>query len=326
MKSLFIAIFIFSNLNFTVKAQNHVVPTLPFDLPDDKIKSLSQLVDANFQKSLDKRLKQNKNWANLIRKKKMAVGVVDISDPYNVKFARVNGPVMMYAASLPKLAVLLAACQAAEDSLLEETPEIMEDMRLMISKSNNPATTRMIDRIGMEKIQAVLQDPRYQLYDRERGGGLWVGRRYAKQSKRIPEPIMGLSHAATVTQVCRFYYLLAMGKLINHERSVEMLDILRDPKINHKFVNALSEVAPDATLYRKSGTWKNWHSDSVLVWGPKWRRYIIVGLIEAPDGEQILRDLIPAVEDVLKAQSQILAKAQKKPAKSSSNQSYEEYD
>lgn len=324
MKSVIFSILFILCSSLRAHTQNDSVPALPFDLSDDEIKPLHELVDANFQKALDKRLKKSRNWASLIRKKKMAVGAVDLSDPYNVKFARVNGPVMMYAASLPKLAVLLAAYQAAEDGLLEQTPEVMQDMRLMISKSNNPATTRMIDRVGMEKIQAVLQDPRYQLYDRERGG-LWVGRRYAKQSKRIPEPIMGLSHAATVVQVCRFYYLLAMGKLINHERSKEMLEMLRGPEINHKFVNTLSEVAPDATLYRKSGTWKNWHSDSVLVWGPKWRRYVVVGLIEAPDGEQILRDLIPAVEEVLKAQSRILAKARKKPEKASPSQLYEEF-
>lgn len=284
-------------------SQSRAGAKLPYDVSDDQIKPLPRLVDNAFQKALEKRLRQNRRWADLISQKKMAVGLVDISDPEKIKFARVNGSVMMYAASLPKLAILLAATQAIEDGVLNPTAKITHDMRIMISRSDNAAATRMIDRIGMERIQAVLKDPRYQLYDHERGGGLWLGRRYAKQSKRIPEPVLGLSHAATVTQVCRFYYLLAMGKLVSRERCIDMLAILRDPEINHKFVNSLSEIGPDATLYRKSGTWKNWHSDSVLVWGARWRRYIVVGLIEAPDGEQILRDLIPAVEDVLRMQS-----------------------
>lgn len=114
---------------------------------------------------------------------------------------------------------------------------------------------------------------------------------------------MGLSHGASMTQVCRFYYLLAMSQLVNRQRSIQMLDILSDPEIHHKFVNTLNNVAPDATLYRKSGTWRNWHSDSVMVWGPLWRRYIVVGLIEDKQGEQILRDLIPTVEEVIKSHS-----------------------
>ena len=57
-----------------------------------------------------------------MRKKKMAVGIVDIGDPEAVRFARVNGSVMMYAASLPKIAVLLASAQALEDGRIKETP------------------------------------------------------------------------------------------------------------------------------------------------------------------------------------------------------------
>jgi beta-lactamase class A len=108
-----------------------------------------------------------------------------------------------------------------------------------------------------------------------------------------------LSHAATVTQVCRFYYQLANGRIINPQRSKEMLEILSNPKIEHKFVKILRRLAPQARIYRKSGTWKNWHSDSVLVWGPVWRRYILVSMVESEQGEKILRDLVPVVERVL---------------------------
>jgi beta-lactamase class A len=290
-------------LNVRVSASKNTDRELPYFLPAEKIRPLRQLVNKNLQKELEKQLKQNKTWARLIGKKKMAVGLVDISDSSNIKFARVNGDVMMYAASLPKLAILLVAAQSLEDGTLPETSEILHDMRIMISQSDNSAATRMIDRMGFEKIESVLTDDRYELYDPQRGGGLWVGKRYAKKGKRYPDPLMGLSHGASVTQVCRFYYLLAMGQLINRQRSIQMLDILSDPEIHHKFVNTLDNIAPEAKLYRKSGTWRNWHSDSVMVWGQLWRRYIVVGLIEDKQGEQILRDLIPTVEGVIKSQS-----------------------
>jgi beta-lactamase class A len=267
-------------------------------LPIDDVKPLRNLIDLPLQDKLIAGLNKNKKWKRLIEQKKMAVGLVDLQDPLSVKYARVNGNVMMYAASLPKIGILLAAEDALEKGELEDSEEIQSDLRLMISKSDNEASTRMIDRLGYDKIEAVLTDPLYDLYDEDYGGGLWVGKRYAKTGARHPEPMKGLSHAATVSQVCRYYYLLAYGKLVSFDRSKIMLDLMVDPKLHHKFVNTLEQVAPRAKLFRKSGTWKNFHTDSVLVWGPD-RRYILVALIEDADGEKICRDLVREVEKVL---------------------------
>jgi beta-lactamase class A len=285
-------------------SQSNIEPDLPFSIPNEMIVPLRQLVDENLQTKLEESLKTNTAWVKLIKKKKMAVGLVDISDPYHIKFARVNGSEMMYAASLPKLAVLLSAAQALEDGSLQETPQILDDMHEMISQSDNQAATRLIDLLGFAKIESTLTDPHYELYDPEYGGGLWVGKRYAKKGRRYPDPLMGLSHGASVTQVCRFYYLLAMGKLVNPQRSEQMLKMLADPEIHHKFVSTLDNLVPQAKLYRKSGTWRKWHSDSILVWGPVWRRYILVGLIEDKNGEKILRELVPLMENVLKTTSE----------------------
>jgi beta-lactamase class A len=274
--------------------------SLPIVVPEDSWRPLSQAVDQELQNELESRLRQSKLWASMIKKKKMAVGLVDLTHPDSPRFASVNGNVMMYAASLPKIAILLAACQAFEDGDLEETPELIDELSKMIRHSSNESASRMIDLLGFEKIELVLRDPHYQLFDARRGGGLWVGKLYARVGKRHPDPLKGLSHAATVNQVCRFYYLLVTGRLINPQRSKQMLEILSKPGIHHKFVNILERRAPKARLFRKSGTWKNWHSDSVLVWGPEWRRYILVGLVEDPQGEQILRDLVVATEEVLR--------------------------
>jgi beta-lactamase class A len=303
MKNFGIALTVFLGVINICQAKNNVESNLPFSIPDAKIFPLRKLVDIDLQKRLEFTLKKNKTWAKLIKKKKMAVGLVDISDPYNVKFARVNGSEMMYAASLPKLAVLLSAAQALEDGSLEETKQVLNDMHNMISQSDNKAATRLIDLLGYAKIESTLTDPKYELYDPEYGGGLWVGKRYAKKGKRYPDPLMGLSHGASVTQVCRFYYLLSMGKLVNAQRSEQMLTMLADPEIHHKFVITLDKLAPEAKLYRKSGTWRHWHSDSILVWGPVWRRYILAALIEDKNGENILRELVTVIENILETQS-----------------------
>ncbi|MBI9040543.1 serine hydrolase [Lutibacter sp.] len=273
---------------------------LPIQTNDLNIKPLGSLLNKELQTGLELELNKIPKWKNLIQQNKLAVGVIDLSNQNQIEYARINGNNMMYAASLPKIAILLAAMDAIEKGELKETPEVKNDMKLMISKSNNQAATRMIDRLGFDKIETVLTDEKYQLYDEEHGGGLWVGKRYASSGKTHREPLKNLSHAATVNQVCRFYYLLANGKLVNKERSKEMLGIMEKPALHHKFVNTLDQIAPNARLFRKSGSWKNFHSDSILVWGkdPK-RRYILVALVNDASGEKIIRNLVKPVEKVL---------------------------
>lgn len=275
----------------------------------DSIFKIDDLKDNNLQTILEKEISKNDNWKNLVANKTMAIGIVDLNNINNIKYAGINDNNMMYAASLPKIAVLLAAEDAIEKGELKDSKEIQKDMKLMISKSNNQATTRMIDRVGYEKIEEVMRSPENNLYDEENGGGLWVGKRYGGGGDTNREPLKNLSHAATTKQVCSFYYQLVMGQLVNEERSKEMLEIMKDPALHHKFVNTLDKIAPNADIYRKSGSWKSYHSDSALVWGPK-RRYIIVALIDNNSGEKIIRNLVVPLERVMK-KARSLEKQQK---------------
>ncbi|MBN1649861.1 MAG: serine hydrolase [Bacteroidales bacterium] len=274
--------------------------SIPFNLNQSTLKPLISLVDHNLENKLRTTLNADPKFKKLLDQKKMAIGLVLLNDTSNIKYARINGQVEMYAASLPKIAILLSTMDAISKGEIEETEAIRNDMRIMISRSNNQAATRLIDLLGYEKIESVLTDPKYRLYDEEFGGGLWVGKRYAKTGKRYPDPLHGISHAATVTQVCRFYYMLINGELVSYEKSKEMLQIMEDPEIHHKFVNSLETIAPQAKLFRKSGSWQNYHSDSILVWGPE-HKYILVALTEDPDGERLLRQLVFKIENILKS-------------------------
>jgi beta-lactamase class A len=271
----------------------------PLSVPDRDWRPLAQRWDRRFQASLGMALKQHPLWQSLIGQQKMAVGLVDLSDPKRPRFAKVNGDAMMYAASLPKIAVLLAAFQGFEEGTLRETPQMRTDLIEMIRRSDNFAASRVINQVGLRRIAAVIQDPRYRFYDQNKGGGLWVGSDYGLHLEQNPEPLKNLNHAATVNQVCRFYYLLAYGRLINLERSRQMLKIMAFPDLNDKFVRALGGAVPLNHLYRKSGEYKTWYSDSILVWNGAGRRYILVALVEDAQGENILRQLLPAMEQSL---------------------------
>lgn len=288
--------------------QQQVEITLPLE-DVDTISKIDDLRDLPLQNILIKEINKNAVWKGLVSKELMAIGIVDLTDLNNIKYAGINDNNMMYAASLPKIAVLLAAMDAIDKGELKDSKEIRKDMKIMISKSNNAATTRMIDRIGYDKIEEVMRSPKNELYDEETGGGLWVGKRYGGGGDTNREPLKNLSHAATTKQVCSFYYQLVMGNLVSDERSEEMLEIMKDPALHHKFVNTLDKIAPKADIYRKSGSWRNYHSDSALVWGPK-RRYIIVALIDNNFGEKIIRDLVVPLERVMK-KARALEKEQK---------------
>ncbi len=297
------SVFFFTVLLIAINYQAVAQDPIPVGV-EGKVTPISELKDEQLQQLLLQQLDSNQKWKRLIKNKKLSIGIVDLSNPEDVRYAGVNDDYMMYAASLPKIAILLAAMDAIENGELADTKEIREDLRLMISKSNNRASTRMIDRLGYAKIEAVLRAPETKLYDETVGGGLWVGKRYAAGGKRHPDPLKGLSHAATTRQVCSFYYQLVMGNLVSEKRSKEMLEILKDPALHHKFVSVLDNLAPKAKIYRKSGSWKNYHSDSALVWGPQ-RQYIIVALVEDGLGEQVTRNLVRPLDKVLQASKAI---------------------
>lgn len=275
---------------------------LPVDMPlyNGSLLNTTELRQSGqLQFLLENEIAKHPDWQSLINQKKMSVGLVSLSNVYNPEYASINGDHMMYAASLPKIAVLLAAMDAIDKGELQDTDDIRFDMWAMISKSNNAATTRMIDRVGFSKISKVLQDPNYMLYDKNATGGLWVGKRYAAAGKRNPDPLKGLSHAATVNQVLRFYKMLAYGELINQKRSEEMLEIMINPSLHHKFVNTLDRINPTAKVFRKSGSWQTFHSDSAIVWGEDGKKYILVALINDDSGEKICRDLVVCAEKVM---------------------------
>jgi len=79
----------------------------------------------------------------------------------------------------------------------------------------------------------------------------------------------------------------------------EMKSILVDSSINHKFVKGMTEHRPEAKVYRKSGTWRNYHSDSALVERADGRKYIAVGLAQIDSGSQLLEQIIVNLDQAI---------------------------
>ena len=78
-----------------------------------------------------------------------------------------------------------------------------------------------------------------------------------------------------------------------------MKRMLSNPAIHHKFVKGLKSVHPDANIYRKSGTWRQFHADSGII-EHEGHRYIAVALAESPQGGQWLSDLIVELDKLVR--------------------------
>ena len=252
-------------------------------------------VDADLQAGLRDVL-ANSGLEALVRDRKLSVSLLDLSDPEMERYASVNDRQMMYAASLPKVGILLAAFEAFRQGWLQHTAAIEASLTRMIRLSSNDDASRIIQRLGYEFIARTLASPRYRLYDPAAQGGIWVGKAYGPSGLRQhieiwrPEPVSGEWHAANTLQVARFFWMLARGGLATPVFNASMKLMLGSPATSEYFVEGLRELGVQH-LYRKFGTYADVHCDAVLVeHGGK--RYVAVAMVNDPQGPRILPRLI----------------------------------
>ncbi len=217
---------------------------------------------------------------------RLSLALVDVTDAQAPRLAMLNGDDMMYAASMPKIGILVGALAEAESGRLPLDEQRLQAMNRMIRNSSNEDATRVLNWVGGDRVLGWLQSDRFHLYDAQSGGGLWVGKGYDSEPAFRRDPVHNLSHGATAFQVARLYTMLADGTLFTPRYNALMMDILSNPGIHHKFVRALDDV-PGVRIYRKSGTWKNYHADSALV-ELDGRRFVMVAIAEDPDGGEWL--------------------------------------
>ena len=232
-----------------------------------------------------------------IDEKRASVVLVDITNLYRPKVAALNGDEMMYAASLSKIAILLGAFVQIERGKMVLDEPTREACVRMIRNSSNEDASLILNRVGMDNLAEILQSDRFRLYDPKFNGGLWVGKDYSDAPVWKGDPLHQISHGATAMQVARFYYLLFTHRLLSPELTKEMQEMLSDSALKHKFVKGL-EGRPDVKIYRKSGTWRNWHADSGVIVHEDFK-YIIVALSQLPNGGEELSRLAAAVDDLM---------------------------
>lgn len=259
--------------------------------------ALKHSKDPVLQRKLEKVIKSI-GLDQAAKDKLLSLDLVDITDIRHPRVASINGKNMVYAASLPKIAILLGAFVEIERGKMKLDHETNETLTNMIRYSSNEAATEMYHRVGEERLANILQSKKYKLYDRRENGGLWVGKEYGKAKAWKRDPLHNISHGATAMQTARFYYMLETNRLVSKSLTKKMKEILSKPAVNHKFVKGLSEERPNAKVFRKSGSWRSWHADSAIIENAG-HKFIVVALAEHPDGGQWLKDLIVPLHDLI---------------------------
>lgn len=267
--------------------------------------ALSDSNDTFMQEALQRTILAN-GLQNAVNRKELSLALVDITDLENPRVASVNGNNMMYAASLPKIAILLGAFEKAAQGKLTLTPSIKDNLNKMIRVSSNTAATQMYNKVTPQFIAQTLQSDKYAFYDRKAGGGLWCGKPYGKAGAWKRDPLKNLSHAATTMQVARFFYYLETERLASPEYSRQMKEMLGNPGINHKFVAGLASK-PGTQIFRKSGTWSSFHADGAIV-EREGRRYIAVGLANNRAAGGWFKQLIAKMDNIIHDPTRIVVK------------------
>jgi beta-lactamase class A len=255
-----------------------------------------QRTDSVMQKSLEAALDAS-GLAPHVRRGRLAVAVVELAPEDKTYYAAVNDDEMMYAASLPKIAILLAVARAASENKIAWTAALRRRLKSMVTVSSNGDAAWAAQLVGLPYIAETVR--RYGLYD-EKHGGLWMGRAYRRGARAQRDPLKHLSHAASARQAARFYALLHARKLISPKWSAEMLALMGPPGHHHKFVAAIGNRPGVVFTARKSGSWRTFHSDSALV-RHNGHSYVVAALSDLPNGEHVMRQVARIIDDLVMA-------------------------
>ena len=99
-----------------------------------------------------------------------AAGVLDLKA---LRLAMIHPDRGEYAASVPKIGILLAYFQLHPQAATNLGGQTRHQLGLMVKVSDNEMASKFSQEMGLRQIQEILNS--YHFYDEDHGGGIWIG-------------------------------------------------------------------------------------------------------------------------------------------------------
>src|SRR5579859_7123470 len=139
------------------------------------------IVDIRLQKDLERIDAQLCHKYGMLESQR-AVGLLDLK---TLRLALINPDREDYAASIPKIGILLAYFQVHPEAATNLDSQTRHELGLMAKASDNEMAAKYSRQLGLKQIQVVLDS--YHFYTNH-GGGIWVGKHYGVGDERHGDP------------------------------------------------------------------------------------------------------------------------------------------
>ncbi|MBX3245006.1 MAG: serine hydrolase [Acidobacteria bacterium] len=218
-----------------------------------------------------------------LRSEQVAMTVIDMTNPTNIRQADYRGEERIYPASVVKMFYMVTLHQQLEDGKIRMTKELERGLKDMIVDSSNEATQYIVDVLTQTASGGELPEDEFKLwsYRRNRMNRYFSSMGYTNinvNQKTHCEDAYGVEqqfrnykgenrNMITTNAAARLIAEIAAGRTVNSTRSQIMMDLMkRDPYATGKEANSqatnfvgkafLNEKIDGAKLWSKAG-WTN---------------------------------------------------------------------
>ena len=261
-----------------------------------------------------------------LKEDKLAVTLIDLSDPRRPARGSFRGAERIYPASVVKLFYLAAAHRWLEDGRLRETEELRRGLRDMIVDSSNDATHYIVDALSGVSNGAELPEGEMRKWAERRNavnryfaslgyavgpGGInvnqkpWCEGPYGRERAFLGKNFEN-RNKLTTDATARLLAEIVTGRAVSPARSAAMLELMKrdfsgtsdDPDDQaHGFTGIA--LGPDARYWSKAGWTSTSRHDAAYLELPGGRRLVLVTFTTDVAKE---RDIIPSIaRSVIKA-------------------------
>jgi hypothetical protein len=254
-----------------------------------------------------------------LKTESLAITLIDLRDPANLRQADFRGEQPIYPASVVKMFYLAAAHRWLADGKLKDTPELQRGLRDMIVDSSNDATHFLVDVLTEATAGGELEPKELEKWAFKRNA---VNRYFASlgyqninvNQKTYCEDLYGrerqywnggkVRNKLTTNATARLLAEIALGKSVSPEHSKQMLVLLkRDPLKESADADSqdmgftgIALKKAGIKLWSKAGWTSKSRHDAAYVETPEGLKFVLVTFTENVSKE---REIVPNIARIV---------------------------